>query len=239
MHTLHLHASTGHPSEKPQPKTIISMLKNIIYDFNGYNKDIFLLINNNFSNEKIQLFFKYFTLLFNIESFAIYYITASMIFLSLIYKNMFDEKTYQNLYRHFVHVGIFYAMTGLTYAFLKFNINLPRPFCSIPDKEFYTIIDTSLERCLSSFPSAHIAVSIITTYAIWHYIGYIPRAFAILIIILTAISRIALAMHYPADILYSLIILLSVYDISKRIYRFFENNLISYFQKLIFKKLRF
>jgi membrane-associated phospholipid phosphatase len=50
----------------------------------------------------------------------------------------------------------------------------------------------------------------------------------IMAVITIAISRISLAMHYPADILYGAIIAYCVYLVSGYIYRLFEHNIIKW-----------
>ncbi|MDX2050487.1 MAG: phosphatase PAP2 family protein [Rickettsiaceae bacterium] len=118
-------------------------------------------------------------------------------------------------FSHFVEIGIIYSMIGLLYSAMKFGFNMPRPFCNETLGEFKTIIDTSLERCLSSFPSSHVAISILCAYSVWKFTGNISKCFCVIIIILTSISRIALAMHYPADILYSVIICFIIIRLGK------------------------
>jgi membrane-associated phospholipid phosphatase len=107
---------------------------------------------------------------------------------------------------HMLKIGLTYAIFGIIFAILKFSVNLPRPFCSMSKDNFVTIIDTSLERCLSSFPSSHVGISLLVAYFLWPSLNFAQRIIASMVVILVSISRMTLAMHYPADVLYGLII---------------------------------
>ena len=131
-------------------------------------------------------------------------------------------------YNKLVYAGLCYAIFGLTYAFLKFYVNIPRPFCSMPEGTFFTIMDTSRERCLSSFPSAHTGLAILVSYLLWQYLTSRLKHIAIIIIFITALSRITLAMHYPADILYSIFIVLFVILMANITFASCKNNVIKY-----------
>lgn len=231
--TLHLQARTGQPSENPQPKIITSMsLKTFLYDWNGYNKAIFLNINHYFSDANIQYFFKYLSALFNISNFAIYYIFAAMIF-CFKYRNIPTEK-FLAVYNYFVKIGIIYALIGFSYAFIKFTIDMPRPFCSLSSHEFFTVANTLAERCESSFPSAHTAIAILISYSLWGVLSKALKLVVIVTTILVMFSRIVLAMHYPADIFYSILIVGFVINLGKVIFRLFEKNLIRYIGMFIY-----
>lgn len=131
------------------------------------------------------------------------------------------------IYNQLVRVGLCYAIFGLSYAALKFGINLPRPFCSLPITDFITILDTTNERCLSSFPSAHVGLCVIMAYYLWPILKNYQKILALLTIILVAISRITLAMHYPSDILYSIIIAFILIFVSNKLFEFLRLKLIN------------
>jgi membrane-associated phospholipid phosphatase len=133
---------------------------------------------------------------------------------------------FSHTYNQLVKVGMCYALFGLAYAAMKFSINLPRPFCSLPASAFTTILDVTNERCLSSFPSAHTGLAIIIAYYLWPYLKNYQKLAALLIIILVALSRITLAMHYPADILYSIIIAFGLIYLNENLFKLLYKNLI-------------
>ena len=209
-------------------------MKDLIYDFYGYNEEIFHEINNIFSASLPQHLFKYISSLFDLEMFAVYY---SIILAILLYR-IFTLKQYDQYsfcYDFMVKIGICYACFGFIYAALKFGINMPRPFCSLPEGSFTTILDISKERCQSSFPSSHTGLAFLITLFLWDYVGTIAHLFWLCLVALVALSRIALAMHYPADIFYSLFISAGVYIIGVEVYHILEKNVIFWVKKRVWK----
>lgn len=179
----------------------------LLYNFNGLNQLIFHIINKYTNITLLPKILQIISWLFNIENFAVYYVT----YVAYITFQLKREKRYINIksnywfyYNYLFRTGITYTVFGLTYAFLKFSINLSRPFCSLD--HYLTIKNITLERCLSSFPSSHVGIAIIIAYSLWPFICNTIKKMFILMIILVAISRITLAMHYPSDVIYSGII---------------------------------
>jgi membrane-associated phospholipid phosphatase len=203
-------------------------MKELLYDFYGYNQGIFYLLNEFCISYKLQVPLLYISRIFDIENFAIYYILAVAIL-------WVQRRITAPSYDFMTKLGTSYACFGLLYAFLKFTINMPRPFCSLPQGSFTTIMDIAHERCLSSFPSSHTGLAILIALNIWPYIGSGMRIFSAFIIGLVALSRVGLAMHYPADIFYSIFIAILVFAISKLVYRLFEDNLIKWVKEYIIK----
>ena len=221
-------------------------MKELIYDFYEYNTSIFYILNEFCTRHELQVPLLYISKAFDIENFAVYYIVAGIV-LSCPCKQRFSiinswipsyaGMTPSAFYDFMIKLGISYACFGLFYAFLKFTINMPRPFCSLPPGSFATIIDISHERCLSSFPSSHTGLVVLIALNIWPYIGPRIRVSMLLLIGLVALSRIGLAMHYPADIIYSIFIAIFIYIISRLIYKLFENNLIKWAKGLLLGRL--
>ncbi len=194
-------------------------MKEILYDFYGYNESWFAYLNKLCSHDLLQTIFYNLSKIFDIEHFAIYYLIAAS------FGFFMKPEAFSKYYDFMVRLGIGYACFGLLYALLKFTMNMPRPFCS--GIEFITIMDIAKERCWSSFPSSHTGLAMLLTLYLWPYIGIFTRLLFVLLISLVGISRIALAMHYPADIFYSLFIALLVYIIATAVYRLFQHNLIA------------
>lgn len=214
-------------------------MKEIFYNFFGHNKALFYFLNHATNYGILPFLLKHISSIFNIENFAIAYFVLCLyqyIKLKRLDNNLFEDQ-FNKIYERFVYVGISYAIFGLTYAYLKFTINLPRPFCSLPDESFFTIIDVTQERCLSSFPSAHTGLAILVTYLLWRYLNIWLKALFSGIIFLTALSRITLAMHYPSDILYSALIVLLVILVTKIMFSLLKNNVIKYCKIIIIKIL--
>lgn len=202
----------------------------LFYNFYGLNQKLFLSINN-FTNSKpiIAKVLYIFSYPFGISKFAIYYIIMALFFYYKIHniKNLTTRcNKFWQIYREFTRIGIIYTCFGFTYAALKFSVNLPRPFCSLITKSFFTIIDIHSYRCLSSFPSAHVGLAVIVSNILWQYTNRIQKVFLILLVFVVAISRISLAVHYPADILYSLLVITLVIIVGNKINNLLKDSLL-------------
>jgi len=208
-------------------------MKEIFYDWYGYNSEIFHILNHMGNIGILPETLRCLSFFFNIENFAVYYFILCLVSFcrmrtrsaAEVSKPM-DNRSFCITYNRLVFVGICYAVFGLSYAALKFSINMPRPFCSASD--FQTILDVGHERCMSSFPSSHSGLALMVTILAWEYLSKLLRIVAIILVTLIAFSRIALGMHYPADIVYSYLIVLIVLAISYVVFKLFENNIIKY-----------
>ncbi len=208
-------------------------MHNIFYDFYGANKSIFVFINHISNASILPYILKIISNFFFIGNFVIYYFGLCLYFYWKLKKNDFNQSTAKSpednfitIYNQLFRIGMCYTIFGFIYAALKFGINLPRPFCSLPQEAFTTILNTSQERCLSSFPSAHTGLATMVIYYLWQYAKNYQKVLMVLLLILVAISRISLAMHYPSDILYSLLIILTIIKLNDVIFRLIHKKLI-------------
>ena len=190
------------------------------YNLAGLNSQIFLTINHATNISILPRVLQLISWFFGIDKFAIYYILLAVYLIFKFRKLDSDSQviTFWLIFNKMTFVGITYAIFGFIYAALKFSINLPRPFCSLPVGSFHTIINTANERCLSSFPSAHTGLAVIITYFLWSYLRTSGKLTAIAIVLLVGISRMTLAMHYPSDIIYSFFIAFLVIMIGRVVY---------------------
>lgn len=219
-------------------------MKEIFYDWLGYNTEIFYYLNNLGNYWFLPQILRCLSGVFNIENFAVYYLALCCFCywyarpsseLNSLGKVRGGGWDFFITYNTLVHIGICYAVCGLTYAALKFSVNLPRPFCSLPFGTFETVINTADERCMSSFPSSHSGLALMAAILAWGYFNLFAKTCAILVAIMVAFSRIALAMHYPADIVYSYLIVLLVLGLSQVVFVIFKHNIIKYTGELIKK----
>ncbi len=198
------------------------------YNFLGLNQQLFLLINHGTNISILPYIFQIISWFFGITHFAVYYIIYCVyIYIKLIKIQNQDQFfiSFWSYYNKLAKAGITYTIFGLTYSVLKFSVNLPRPFCSLAGQDFVTVANTAAERCLSSFPSSHTGLALLIAYFVWPELSIKQKIAAILVVMLVAISRITLAMHYPADIIYSCFIATIVIIISNLFYKFLINNI--------------
>ena len=209
----------------------------IFYNFLGINKQLFFTINYYTNISYIPTFLKYLSNIFFIANFAAIYVVICVYFYYKTHTTANKREYFTPIYYKLVKIGICYALFGCTFAALKFSINLPRPFCSLAFTEFTTIANITNERCLSSFPSAHTGLSLLVTYFLWSYINKYLKTLSCLITIAVAISRITLAMHYPADILYSALTTIIVIFAGNTLYTLLKKKFITPPENWIFLKL--
>lgn len=202
---------------------------NVIYNFFGINKEIFILVNKMTNVGIIPTLLKISSQFFFIGNFAAYYLIICLYCYFKLKKRSNPKIEFVPIYNQLVKAGTCYSLFGFAYAALKFGINLPRPFCSLSPSEFTTILDVTKERCLSSFPSAHTGLAILIAYYLWPYLTKYQKAIVFSLIVVVSISRITLAMHYPADIIYSILIASLII--------FFSNKLVDYMQNIIVKPI--
>jgi membrane-associated phospholipid phosphatase len=207
----------------------MNSIYNVIYNFFGINKEIFIFVNKITNVGIIPTLLKISSQFFFIGNFAAYYLIICLYCYFKLKKRSNPKIEFVPIYNQLVKAGTCYSLFGFAYAALKFGINLPRPFCSLTPSEFTTILDVTKERCLSSFPSAHTGLTILIAYYLWPYLTKYQKAIVLSLIVVVSISRITLAMHYPADIIYSILLASLII--------FFSNKLVDYMQNIIVKPI--
>lgn len=207
----------------------MNSIYNVIYNFFGINKEIFIFVNKITNVGIIPTLLKISSQFFFIGNFAAYYLIIYLYCYFKLKKRSNPKIEFVPIYNQLVKAGTCYSLFGFAYAALKFGINLPRPFCSLAPSEFTTILDVTKERCLSSFPSAHTGLAILIAYYLWPYLTKYQKAIVLSLIVVVSISRITLAMHYPADVIYSILIAYLII--------FFSNKLVDYMQNIIVKPI--
>lgn len=210
------------------------------YNFYGLNEVLFVTINKATNFSIFPQILQIISWVFSIAHFSFCYVILCIYHYTQL-KQINDlnqrQKRFLRLYNEMVIAGVIYTIFGLVYATLKFSINLPRPFCSLDNINFTTIANVASERCLSSFPSAHTGLAFLVSYLLWKYFSFTQKIIAIFIIMLVAISRIALAMHYPSDIIYSLVIVSFVIMTGNMTYKLFRDNVIKKIGDIIYTKI--
>lgn len=212
---------------------------NDLYNLFGLNKELFIFINHSTNVSILPYFLQMLSGVFKIWNFAFIYIIFCTYLAFKLKKDKINKKDFDNIFDRMFIIGSIYAFFGVSYAALKFSVNMPRPYCSMDINNFITISDISESRCNSSFPSAHTALAILVSYFLWPYAkAIIFRIALILITLLVAISRITLAMHYPSDIIYSIIITALIIVAGHKICKILlRNKLLIHIKNSIYYKL--
>ncbi|KAF8818608.1 phosphatase PAP2 family protein [Rickettsia endosymbiont of Cardiosporidium cionae] len=223
--------------------------KAIFYDMLGINKWLFIWINQLTNISFIDKFLYIVAHSFDTKSLAvIYLIYCVYLCIAINYKvKTFNFKNtkikYLKIEEYFlprylvvIKITLCYGIFIILFTILKISSNMPRPFCSLNNFEFITIEQLKMSSCFHSFPSAHTGSVILISYYLWQYSNKTVKYLFITIILIVSISRISLAMHYPSDIIYSvlityIIILINNYSVNQ------SNYFITLIGKKIFKML--
>lgn len=210
-----------------------------LYSLGGWNTKIFLLVNN-FFNQNTG-FFPYILEIishcFSIYSFAIVYILVCLFYCYKLLNQKPDFNKFQITLNQLLEIGTCYTLFVFSFALIKFTANMPRPYCSLDPALFRTILDTTKERCLSSFPSAHTGIAIMAIYYFPSNFKILYRILFYIIAFLAILSRITLAMHYPSDIIYTVILTILIIKVNQTIFNQIKNlHLTIKINKLIFDR---
>ena len=145
-----------------------------------------------------------------------------------------DGRLFDHYFHILVRAGVIYCCFMFVFTFFKYTVNMPRPLCSFSPDSFYSIIHPDSVRCLSSFPSAHSGFALIMSYMLLHYLAldFTQKFVVISLVILTGIARIAMAMHFPADVLYGYMIGIFVIILGNFIYKKLPNSIMDIFRKI-------
>lgn len=211
-------------------------MKFIFYNWLGLNEYLFTLINSSLNHGALPHFFYVISILFKEFVFLIYYAA----FVTYEVRNLSTQtyEKYNKIFNKAVEIGSIYANVMVVYTLIKYTANFPRPYCSM--SSFVSINNFAHERCLSSFPSAHTAMAIIVCWWVWPCVNRLGRILLITLVILVGLSRIALAMHYPADIIWSVVISLSICLIAPQIctLSLLQDKILEPVKKLIWQLLK-
>jgi membrane-associated phospholipid phosphatase len=212
------------------------IIVDFLYNWLGLNKSLFILINKLTNIGYLPTILQIISDIFFIANFAIFYLAACLLLCLRTSRTTIDKKSFfMTGYFDLSQIGICYTLFGFTFAALKFSVNLKRPFCSLAKDNFITIANTSLERCFSSFPSAHTGLSILVAYSLWPYMNKFLKGISCFVILAVAISRTTLAMHYPADIIYSILVTILIILAGNFVFRLLKNNIIKSIGNGIFR----
>ncbi len=93
---------------------------------------------------------------------------------------------------------------------LKNYFSFPRPYVAIEESQVQKLENRGNEDGHRSFPSGHVAFITCLVFCLWGKLSDSARPIAALSVFMVAWSRIALGMHFPADLIGSFFITLAV-----------------------------
>lgn len=179
-----------------------------IYHLDGYNK-------------KALLFFHHLTdepVFFNIMKLSSAYIgnylwapvtipIIILIALSTLKKKSKDKTSICiNMIQAFIVMFISLFIAGILVKVLKSYSEMPRPYCSLDASLIRDFVVHKTAKCFRSFPSGHTAYTAAIVFSLWPIMSSLTKYIASIVLVLVCISRLSMAMHYPADVIGSLIL---------------------------------
>ncbi|HPI62380.1 MAG TPA: phosphatase PAP2 family protein [Alphaproteobacteria bacterium] len=204
-------------------------IKEIIYDWGGLNTQLFYLINN-IQSALYHKFMVLGTMLGETKIFPVYI----LLILGFAYYALKRRKNLQATdypeYRErwlkaitVITIGFF--MDVLWVWYLKGYLEMPRPFIALP---VGTVTQLVNESPFSSFPSGHSCFAMLLAAGLWPMLGKIGKTIAVFYVVWVAFSRLAVGVHFPADVvgtlLLSFLVVCIVRLLVNRIYLFWSKH---------------
>lgn len=196
------------------------MDKAIWYDWNGANLWLFKLINGinggsyyDFAMRQITLLGDKKILPYILGIIAVYALST------WIYKIIAKKGGSKHYAIMWISCSIVFAAsifcTYSTVHTLKNYFAYPRPYVALEAKEVRVLEERESDNANRSFPSGHVTVIATLIFSFWVLMSENFKVFAAVTVFAVAWSRIALGVHFPADVLFSVLIcLIEVYFVS-------------------------
>ena len=190
----------------------MSGTKEFFYDWMGANEVIFLAANR-FHSPGYDKAMQYISRIGEHKHFP-YYFAAIMLFavLSMVWKTVSGKRGIGQSagiwLGIFLMLGAGYATTGLVTKGLKEHFSYPRPYIALAATgEVHKLEATEPQDDFRSFPSGHVAFTTFMVIALAPVLSGLMLHGGALLIVLMAWSRMALGVHFPADVLGSIVLI--------------------------------
>lgn len=187
-------------------------MKDIIYDWNGYNIKIFYLVNG-IQGELYENFMQIGSRLGYHKMFFLYFPVIALVayFCTRIKKesyHKFQYIQYRNKWEKvLLTLCLAYGFSAIWVSQLKAHFQYLRPFARLPEGSVNTADIVKLsESPMASFPSGHSSFAMMMAVSIWPILSNNGKIFACLYVIWVGISRLALGAHFPADVSFGFLI---------------------------------
>lgn len=169
-------------------------LKDVLYDWGGFNVWLFHIINNLQGDWWGQLMLLG-TRLADHDNF-IYYLAIFLCVAIVSFWRQSDAKwaLYPGLLAVFV-AG--YYLDELLITGLKLWFDYPRPLLALPANSVHVLAEPKLHH---SLPSGHSAFAALLVGSVWPLLGVKGRVAAMTLLVWVGVSRMVLGAHFPADV---------------------------------------
>lgn len=182
-------------------------MKEIIYDWGGFNTHLFYLINgvHSFLYDQFMLLGSW---LGGTKIFPLYILLiGGFAFYDLKRRKNWQTADYREYRQRWlktiavITIGFFIDILWVQY--FKNYLHMPRPFIVLPAG---TVIQLVQETPFSSFPSGHACFAMLLAAGLWPMLGKIGKLLAVFYVVWVALSRLAVGVHFPADVVGTLLL---------------------------------
>lgn len=189
-----------------------TQLKEIFYDWFGYNELLFHKIHNSLANISIL---KALTFLSDYvgekDLFPVHFLLILILMhIYISYKGYRRNIEVQIKFMKIVFIMLFSTITGaiLVYA-AKHMYGFTRPYC-LDNFHVNGVVDSiaphDLKKCYESLPSGHSWYIATMVLSMWTIMNTKTKTAGVALVLLIGTTRIALGKHFPADVFYGYII---------------------------------
>ena len=189
----------------------MSVAKELFYDWGGANVSLFHKINAISSSEDYDRVMEWVSYFAQNRLFPYYcYVLLGYIFLSMMVRVIRKKPGLKHYGARWVGVLAVFAAgfvvnIGVNHE-LKDYFGYPRPYAVLEESSVHLVEQRPVEDARRSFPSGHVAFASLLIFALWPMLSTNFRCFGVWLILLVGWSRIALGVHFPADVVWSMII---------------------------------
>lgn len=193
-------------------------IKLVLYDWQGYNLKLFHFFNKMLIDSKIyNSFLLILDFLFEINNLWIIFLIIVGSYLFVQNNDKFTKELKLEWRIMFSTLIISFIIAIVTAKLLKNMMLMPRPFCSL-DIDTIRVLRDEVNKCYRSFPSGHATIATLIIASLWHIMKAPFKILAAILVLLVLISRVAMGLHYPVDVVAGCMLsLVTVYLIKKRI----------------------
>ncbi len=184
----------------------VGSLKENFYDWRGANEWIFLKVNGIFHGELYDHTMQIISDFAKHENFKYYFVLAVIYAIASTALKKLKGSGGLKLYicKWFGVLLVLtagYPASGLTTKYLKNEFAYERPYQKYDSKDVVWLEKQEAKKATESFPSGHATFIMILLVAFWPALSENMRWFGMLTALGVGWSRMALGVHFPADIL--------------------------------------
>lgn len=189
------------------------VLKEILYEWVGANQWLFLKINN--LSGRNEIYDKSMVIISRLADPHIMYVPSLVLLsvlaaLAILWGLNRKMGTIKYLALRWVAVVMLFAVAFPVNAMVNHSLKdyfaFPRPYKAMEYKQVYQMEKRKMEDDNRSFPSGHMAFIVCLVLSTWEVLNGFWRKFGLFAIIAVGWSRIALGVHFPADVIWSWLI---------------------------------